>query len=701
MMRLFFLPLCFVVIFTTSKAQTSDNSLEKYPIFPNCEPVDVATLKDCFNTTVKDLLFSNLELPSIVDEENYNGEASVFFEVNSEGVFKVLYVDAFYKELKEEITRVFGEFPKITPATYNGRPTYAQYTMSFRIPLGSEPVNNNSEISSVTKAKEIIGNEELTEYEAIEKLPYTNEEYTSSLNIPLSHHNYSLFDPYVNQVGANNHTAQKPFIYSEVNKYYNFESENKAISKERTSWLGRKWWNEHMLTLKGKDYWFTLDPGVDLQAGKDTDADISTYNNTRLIYTQGGIGKQVNFFATIYESQGRFADYFNRYAESIKPDGGNPAIIPGRGIAKRFKKDSYDYPVATGYVSFTPSQYFNIQLGHGKNFIGDGYRSLFLSDNASPYPFFKLNTTIWKLKYTNTWMSLRDVRSEVTEDGSFRTKFMANHYLSYNVTKRLNIGLFESVIWENDNDRGFDFNYINPVIFYRAIEFSTGSRGGNALIGLSAKYKVNNRVNAYSQLIIDEFSTSDIFGGNGSYKNKIGYQIGAKYYDAFGLKNLYLQAEYNRVRPYTYSHNTVVLNYGHANQSMAHTLGANFSEFITIARYQRGRIFSSAKLIFAKRGFEFNTSEDSFFYGGNIYGTEDNRIADEGNELAQGNTTDFFHGEFQIGYVINPASNLKIYGNLIYRDFSPLVNTETVFSNQTTWFNFGIRTDLFNWYYDF
>lgn len=702
MMRLFFLMACFLLLSITNKAQTSDNSLEKYPIFPNCEPVDVSSLKDCFNTTVQDLVFSNLELPNIVTEENYTGEISVFFEVDSEGKFKVLYVDAFYKDLKDEVTRVFDEFPQITPATYNGKPTYAQYTMSFGIPLGSKPVTNNSEeVSSVKKTKTIIGNEELEEYDSIEKLPYENEEYTSSLNIPLSHHNYSLFDPYINQVGANNHTAQKPFIYSEVNKYYNFEAEDKAISKERTTWLDRKWWNEHMVTLKGKDYWFTLDPGVDLQAGKDTDADINTYNNTRLIYTQGGIGKQVNFFATIYESQGRFSDYFNRYAESIKPDGGNPAIIPGRGIAKEFKKDSYDYPVATGYVSFTPSKYFNIQLGHGKNFIGDGYRSLFLSDNASPYPFFKLNTTIWKLKYTNTWMSLRDVRSEVTEDGSFRTKFMANHYLSYNVTKRLNIGLFESVIWENDNDRGFDFNYINPVIFYRAIEFSTGSRGGNALIGLSAKYKVNNRVNAYSQLIIDEFSTSDIFGGNGSYKNKIGYQLGAKYYDAFGLKNLYIQAEYNRVRPYTYSHNSVVLNYGHANQSMAHTLGANFSEFITIARYQRGRIFASAKLIFAKRGFEFNNSEDSFFYGGNIYGTEDERIADEGNDLAQGNTTDFFHGEFQLGYLINPASNLKIYGNVIYRDFSPLLDTETVFGNQTTWFNFGIRTDLFNWYYDF
>jgi hypothetical protein len=445
----------------------------------------------------------------------------------------------------------------------------------------------------------------------------------------------------------------------------------------------------------------TLDPGVDLQVGKDTDADIDTYNNTRLVYVQGGIGKQLSFYSVIYESQGRFADYFNRFAEARKPAGGNPAIIPGRGIAKEFKTDSYDYPIATGHISYTPSKWFNIQLGHGKNFIGDGYRSLLLSDNASPYPFFKLNTSFWKIKYTNIWMSLRDVRPEVNEGGSFRTKYIASHYLSYNVTKRLNIGLFESVIWENDNDRGFDFNYLNPIIFYRAIEFSTGSRGGNAIIGLSTKYKFNDRFNAYAQLIIDEFSSGDIFEGEGSYKNKIGYQVGAKYYDAFGIENLYLQAEYNRVRPYTYSHNSIILNYGHNNQSMAHTLGANFSEFVGIVRYHKGRIFADAKVILAKRGFEFNTPEDTLFYGGNIFGTENNRVSDLGNELAQGNTTDFFHTELQAGYLINPATNLKIYGSVIFRDFKPELNTDAVFENKTTWVNLGIRTDLFNWYNDF
>lgn len=692
---IFLFVFCFSVV---SFAQVTSAQYEKYPVFKECANTDVDALESCFKNTLQQFIFENFKVSEKVFSENYKGNVNVLFEVTKEGKFKVLYVDGIYDELKEETRRVFELLPTVEPATYNGSPAYVQFTLPIAIPLVApgESIVQTEEISKKNEREALVN-----EYDALENLPYNNEEYKSNINIPLSHHNYSLFDSALNRVGLNNHTAQKPYVYSEVNKYYDFEAANKEILKSKTSWFGRKLWNEHLVTIKGKDYWLTLDAGVDLQAGKDFDANIDTYNNTRLVYTQGSIGKQIGFFGVIYESQGRFADYFNRYAESIRPDGGNPAIIPGRGIAKEFKSDSYDYPIATGHISYTPSKYFNIQLGHGKTFLGDGYRSLFISDNASPYPFFKINTTFWKLKYTNTWMSLRDVRPEVTEDGSFRTKYMANHYLSYNITKRLNIGLFESVLWQNDNNRGFDVNYLNPIIFYRAIEFSTGSRGGNALIGISAKYKVNDRINAYGQFIIDEFSTSDVFGGKGSYKNKTGYQLGLKYYDAFGLKNLYLQTEYNRVRPYTYSHNTVVLNYGHNNQSMAHTLGANFSEFITIARYQRGRIYGDAKFIIAKRGFEFNTAEDSFFYGGNIYGNEDDRVSDNGNDLAQGNTTNFFHTEVQAGYVINPATNLKIYGSFIFRSFDPEIDTETVFKTQTTWVNFGIRTDLFNWYYDF
>ncbi len=434
----------FLVSFVFINAQTNTNSFEKYPVFPDCETKEIDDLENCFNKTLQDFIYKNFNVPEIVSEENYNGSVSVFFEVDKEGVFKVLYVDGVYTELKNEARHVFEQLPTITPATYNGNPAYVQFTFTIAIPL-QKPSNNTIKEGGDTNTTAI--REEITtlkqEYDEITNLAYENEEYTSVINIPLSHHNYSLFDPALNRVGQNNHTAQKPFIYSEVNKYYNFETENAKLLKNKESWFGRKFWDEHMVTIKGEDYWITLDPGIDLQVGKDLDQEIDTYNNTRLVYTQGGLGKNFNFFAVVRESQGRFADYFNRFAEARRPDGGNPAIIPGQGIAKEFRTDSYDYPIAEGHISYSPSKWINIQLGHGKNFIGDGYRSLLLSDNASPYPFFKLNTTFWKLKYTNTWMSLRDVRPEVTADGSFRTKYVASHYLSYNVTKRLNIGFFE------------------------------------------------------------------------------------------------------------------------------------------------------------------------------------------------------------------------------------------------------------------
>lgn len=696
---------CFVLSSFWSMAQVASFQLENYPVFPDCADVGHDAMEACFNQTLQQFIHDNFKVPESVSEKDYRGNIHVLFEVNKKGDFKILYVDSAYEDLKEEVRRVFDQLPKVDPPTYNGKPSYMQFTFPIAIPLRAPGVAQTPPPlwHNLTTENQLKEDQFKNEYDDIINQPYSNEEYVSNLNIPLSHHNYSLFDPAMNRVGNNSHTAQKPYIYSEVNKYYDFAEENGKLMQDRKTWFGRKLWNEHMVTIKGKDYWMTLDPGVDLQLGRDLDADLTTYNNTRIVMLQGGLGKNLSFHGVIYESQGRFADYFNRYAESIQTGGGNPAIIPGQGIAKSFKSDSYDYPVATGYFSYSPAEFFNLQFGHGKTHIGDGYRSLFMSDNASPYPFMRLNTTFWKLKYTNTWMSLRDPRIAIVEDGAYRPKYIANHYLSINVTKRLNIGLFESVVWENGNGRGFDVNYLNPIIFYRAIEFSTGPKGGNAFIGLAGKYKVSDRVNVYGQFAIDEFSSLDVFEGKGSYKNKTGYQIGAKYYDAFNLPGLYIQGEYNRVRPYTYSHNTVILNFAHLNQPVAHTLGANFSEFVGIARYQSGRFYGDAKVVVAKRGFDFNTDEDDFNYGGDIFRSEYEPMPGGaiGHTVAQGNTTNFLHTELQLGYLINPATNLKIYGSVIFRNFDPLVDTDLVFKNSSTWVNFGIRTDIFNWYYDF
>ena len=675
---------------------------EKPPIFTNCGNVSIDSLQNCFNKNIFDHIYQNFKVPEIVSKENYKGEVSVIFEVDTVGVFKIIYIEAIYNELKEEVTRVFSTFPKVKSATYNGRKTFKQYAIPIRIPLVKQNIASQESEKSIEISR--IENAIQNEYESVNSslTDFENKAYSSQLNIQFTHSDYARFERNMNLIGTNSHTASKPFIYEEVSKYYDFKTEKEKLKKEADTWVSKKLWNEHLVEVQSKDYWFTIDPIFDLQVGKDTEANFSsTYNNTRGFLVQGGLGKKFNFYTSVFESQGRFAQYVNDYAESLRAFGPDPAIIPGRGIAKRFKTDSYDYPVAEAYLSYSPAKFLNIQFGHGKNFIGDGYRTLLVSDVASPHPFLKLNTKFWKIKYTNTWMWLKDVMPEVTEDGAFLTKYMANHYLSWNVSKRFNLGLFESVIWTNSNNRGFDVNYLNPIIFYRAIEFETGQAAGNAIMGASAKYKWTDNINMYSQFILDEFSLNDIKGGNKSWKNKFGYQIGIKYFNAFKVDNLLLQFEYNRVRPYTYSHNTIATNYAHNNQSMAHLWGANFSEAILIGRYHYKRWFADAKLVFGVRGFDFNDGTDNFSYGGDVYRNYNDRPFDTGVVLGQGIKSNIFNGNLLAGYVLNPASNLKIFTDITVRNFNPDAITATTYKSNTVWFNFGLRTDLFNWYFDF
>lgn len=699
-----FLSVFFFILGYCTFAQT--NPREQFPQFPECEVSLANEQEACFYNTLQKYIFANYKVTDDAKLANFKGTVIALFEVDTTGTFKVIYIDAPHESLKLETKRVFSALPKIKPATYSGRPTYTKFTLKIAIPL-VEPntieTKNNVFVQDKTNSKLIDNSKELTEYNDILYKPFENPQFKSKGNIMFSHQNYGVFDALLNQVGSNNHTASKPYSYEEVAKYYDFEAVNQAYLKQKESWFGRKIWNENLVAIQGEGYWFTLNPVVDLRVGKDSESEASnTFVNTRGVKVDGGLGEQLTFSTSIFESQGRFADYYNRYAESIKPSGGNPAIIPGIGIAKRFKEDAYDFPLAEANIKYTPNKLIDLQLGYGRNFLGDGYRSLLQGDGTSPYPFFKINTTFWKIKYTNTYMWLKDVRDLATVDGTYATKYMASHYLSWNVTKRFNLGFFENVVWTDTNERGFDFNFVNPLIFYRAVEFGSSSKTGNALLGLSSKYKWNNQINFYGQFLIDEFAIGDVKESNQSWRNKFGYQIGAKYYDAFQVKNLMLQIEYNQVRPYVYSHSNPITNYGHNNQSMGHNWGGNFRELVAIARYYKGRYFADAKLIYGQRGFDFKDGTDNFNYGGNIYlDYDDDRPYDVGVTVGQGNKTNVMIADLQVGYLVNPASNLKVFGNFLIRNFDPTAETTTTVKSNTTWFSIGLRSDLFNWYFDY
>jgi hypothetical protein len=654
---------------------------EIYPIYNGCENTPVEALENCFLEQVSHDFYKKFKLPSEI--EPHEGKFYILFSANKEGTFEVFFVSSTATSVNKEVENIFLQLPEFQPATYNNRPVDKQFILYYPNPkhaLATEKLDDLTFQNSENKALE-VSNSPL-----------------SSMRMPLSHYELSVTYP---AIKSEIHTTVKPYIYQKVIEGIVYDSIQNTILQNRTTWGGRKLWNDHFFEYADKDVWFYIDPIVDWQIGKDNTAESYTFTNTRAARIAGSYRHKLSFSSSVYESQGRFATYFNDYARALKPSGGNPASVPGQGLAKEHGEGAFDYPVATGYISYSPNQTFNFQFGRDKNFIGDGYRSLFLSDNTPAHTFLKFQTNFWHIQYTNLWLWLRDVRPEVTVDGLYQRKFAAIHHLSWQATKKLNIGFFESIIWAKTDQQGFDVDYMNPVIFFRPVEFGMGSDQGNALLGVNTKYQFTKNINLYGQVIFDEIIVKELFGSNQSWVNKYGVQLGATYNNAFKIPNLTLQAEYNMVRPFTYSHNHVSVNYGHYNQPLAHPWGSNFREGIFKVDYLKNRWFGTAKMVAGIKGLDYNTDTDSFSYGGNIYRDNTDRNANQNIVIGQGNKSKIAVGELQGGYLINPKTNLKLFGGVLVRKFDAPVENAVFKNGTTTWLTFGLRSDLSNWYFDF
>lgn len=267
-----------------------------------------------------------------------------------------------------------------------------------------------------------------------------------------------------------------------------------------------------------------------------------------------------------------------------------------------------------GRMNYNAGKHFSFEAGRDKNFWGDGYRSLILSDNASPYPYFKITTKVWHVKYINLWARMKDISSGYNSKA--RYKNLALHGLSWDVTKRLNVSLFEMVVFQSTDSlskRNMDLAYANPIIFYRPVEYSRGS-ADNVLIGFGLKWKITNRHQVYGQLLLDEFVLNEYRQNHNWWANKYGIQFGFKIFDNV-IDGLHLQSEWNIARPFTYTHGSVLQNYGHMNENLAHPLGTNFLEWVTHLKYHGKKWTLHEEFIWAIYGRDENGEN----LGGNIF----------------------------------------------------------------------------------
>lgn len=354
----------------------------------------------------------------------------------------------------------------------------------------------------------------------------------------------------------------------------------------------------------------------------------------------------------------RFPDYLDTLVRATQ-------VTPGEGYAFG-DGPSWTHYDWNAYLNWHPSKYFDLTLGRGRHHFGEGYRSLFLSDNAYSYPYFKITTTFWHIRYVNLFTIMNDIRGAGGVPGDFGRKFASFHYLSWNASKRFNFAVFEGIVWQdNDPDypRGFDINYLSPVVLYRPVEFAQGSPD-NALLGFGVNVKVAKRNTLYINLMLDEFLYREVRGGNGWFGNKQAIQAGVVAYEAFQVPELTLRAEVNYVRPFMYTHSDTRQNYSHHGQPLAHPYGSNFVELLGVGDWRKGRWQVHERFSYAVMGQDTG----AYSWGNNIFLPESARPPRDAEGRLQ--NYGFYHGdvmpktilanELRAGYVVDPHGALLL-----------------------------------------
>lgn len=523
-------------------------------------------------------------------------------------------------------------------------------------------------------------------------------------------------------VDSLNHSSLKKL--SVVSFQFSEETQGRRDFKK---WLGDKFFRENFLYVKKANYFFTLDPLFDNYLGKDFISNKNIWGNTRGIRAQGIINltspkatgsnchpdesqdptaqyhanistPKLEFSTTYFESQSIFTPYLDSIVSTNR-------VVPGQ-MHYRGSGAAMDHSLATGWLRYVPNKIFSFEAGHGKNYFGNGYRSLLLSDAAPYYPYFRIDTKIWKIHYVNLWAEFQDMNYWQEYGEVYQKKYGAFHYLSFAATDRLELSLFEVINWQGRDSthyRNFEINYLNPIIMLRPIEWTIGS-ADNVIMGAGFSYKFKEATYLYGQFVLDEVSIGDLKKGNiGSARNKMGWQVGVKTWIPLFLpkderrktkdeKYIYLQSELNSVRPYTYSHITSKSNYGHLNQSLAHPLGANFMEWISFVRLHLDRFVIEGRYSWAKFGSD---TEDSN-YGHNIYLPYTEHEFDNEVFIGNGILNHLTYKTLTASYQFNPVSNFNIFISLTDRRQIVELNQKRDFIVQ-----FGVRSSVRNLYYDY
>lgn len=501
-------------------------------------------------------------------------------------------------------------------------------------------------------------------------------------DIPLQRDFYVDVERNAAKLDARIHTGLKPVIVSRAD--LTNVMGHRVDSTKYYYWISEKIYKEHLLEIEGDDFRLTADALFQFEYGYDL-GDRTAYADTNKLYSNvrgawftGDLGKKISFQTMVHEHQTIAPQYLFLSA-------GETGTLSGQGRVKFVRTRVLDYGWSQGNVSYAPLAWLNVQFGHGKHFVGHGYRSVLLSDNALNAPYLKFNalTTNKRFQYS-TWVSKlqsgvwRNDRLPTGQSSESLFYWMRGRFNHLSIhLGRVQLGLFESTLFQNIDTTGvrpFDALELNPLIGVNTI--ARGFEGtGKSVVGADLRIKLTNKGYVYGQ-----FATDD------PAQQRFAYQAGVRWFDVV-RKDMHVQVEYNSATPFMYTHDPSKLAYVHAGLPMAHPMGAYFSEVVAIADAAFGRWNGQVKAVLATYNTDPSDTE--------VYGSDLRRVGREMTGPIGPVVQQLAYLDLNGSYLFNPNSNLRAYLGFQRRSL-----TNSTDGEQSSFIYFGIRTALFNRYYD-
>ncbi|MEM6782594.1 MAG: capsule assembly Wzi family protein [Bacteroidota bacterium] len=347
------------------------------------------------------------------------------------------------------------------------------------------------------------------------------------------------------------------------------------------------------ISAEGEDYVFQAEPLAYLSLGSAQQSGAATSFGDQVTTLRNTRGFRIAGHVDLSDATKLFVESRVMDNQWTLPQAGIDVINQRIGDRDFDNGDTYDFWIVSGIIGLH-TKHFEARFGRDQNRWGPGYGSQLLSNFAPTYDFLQFRTRFWRIEYVNLFTAFVDVtRERDAFSRQSRAKYGSMHRLSIDLPYGLQFAVSESAtLAPTDEDRGPEFYlaYLNPVIFYRALDFEMGSPA-NMLLAFDGSWTLpqawlgNGGATLYYQFMFDEFRASEFFSSRGWRNNKWGVTIGSRLVD-LPIPNLDLTLEYARVRPFTYSSANPSRAYVHRFGLLGHPIGPNAQDVSFLATYR-------------------------------------------------------------------------------------------------------------------